>query len=464
MSDLEQYRRLSLWWDTLPDDLVGAPRAPLAGSIDADVAIVGAGYTGLWTAYYLAVAAPELRIVVLESRTAGFGASGRNGGWASALFPTSLETVAASSSRQAAVDLQLAMFDTVDEVGRIAAQEGIDCHFRKGGTISLARTRVQLERARASIAAERSWGFGEEHHRLLDADEAREVLGATDVLGATYTPHCASIHPARLVRGLARAVERHGVTIHEDTAVTAIEPGVVRTERGDVRARRIVRATEAWTSQLPGYERDIAPVYSLVLATEPLPAEVWDEIGLRRGETFSDQRHLIIYGQRTADDRLAFGGRGAPYHFGSRIKPEFDRDPGVYDELWRVLRDLFPVIGPYAVTHTWGGPLGIPRDWYPSVGLDPETGIGWGGGYVGDGVASSNLAGRTLADLVRGVENERTALPWVNRRSRRWEPEPLRWLGVNVGLRVMGSADAVEERTGRPARRAELLAPLIGGH
>jgi glycine/D-amino acid oxidase-like deaminating enzyme len=464
MSDLEQYRRLSLWWDTLPDDLVGEPREPLPGSVDVDVAIVGAGYTGLWTAYYLAVAAPELRVVVIESQTAGFGASGRNGGWASALFPTSLDAVAASSSRQAAIDLQHAMFDTVDEVGRVAAAEGIDCHFRKGGTISLARTAVQLERAKAAIADERSWGFGEEHFRFLEADEAREVLGATDVLGATYTPHCASIHPARLVRGLAQAVERRGVTIHEGTKVTAIEPGVVRTERGDVRARRIVRATEAWTSQLPGYERDIAPVYSLVLATEPLPAEVWDEIGLRHGETFSDQRHLIIYGQRTADDRFAFGGRGAPYHFGSRIKPEYDRDPGVYDELWRVLRDLFPAVGPYAVTHTWGGPLGIPRDWYPSVGLDPETGIGWGGGYVGDGVASSNLAGRTLADLVRGEENARTALPWVNRRSKRWEPEPLRWLGVNLGLRVMGSADGVEERTGRSAKRAEILAPLIGGH
>ena len=464
MSAQDRYRRLSLWWDTLPDELVGEPRPPLPGSTEADVAIVGGGYTGLWTAYYLSVADPSLRIVVLEAQTAGFGASGRNGGWASALFPTSLDVVAASSSRQAAIDLQRAMFDTVDEVGRVAAAEGIDCHFRKGGTISLARTRVQLDRAKAAIAAERSWGFGEADFRFLDADEAREVLDATDVLGATYTPHCAAIHPARLVRGLAQVVERRGVTIHEGTAVTAIEPGVVRTELGDVRARRIVRATEAWTSQLPGYERDIAPVYSLVLATEPLPAEVWDEIGLRRGETFSDQRHLIIYGQRTVDDRFAFGGRGAPYHFGSRIRPEYDREPGVYDELWRVLRDLFPAVGPYAVTHTWGGPLGIPRDWYPSVGLDPETGIGWGGGYVGDGVASSNLAGRTLADLVRGEQNERTALPWVNRRSRRWEPEPLRWLGVNLGLRVMGSADGVEERTGRPARRAEILAPLIGGH
>lgn len=457
-------RRLSLWWDTLPDDLVGPQRPALPGSTSVDVAIVGAGYTGLWTAYYLAKAEPSLSIVVLESETAGFGASGRNGGWASALFPTSLDTVAASSSREAAIALQQEMFRTVDELGAAADEAGIDCHFAKGGTICAARTPVQLERARQEVEHQRSWGFGEDDVALLGADEARERLGATDVLGATYTPHCAAIHPARLVRGLALAVERLGVAIHEGTRVTRIDPGVVRTELGDVRARRIVRATEAWTSQLPGYERDIAPVYSLVLATEPLPADVWDEIGLAQRETFNDQRHLIIYGQRTADDRLVFGGRGAPYHLGSRIRPAFDRDPAVYTDLWRVLRELFPVLEDREVTHTWGGPLGIPRDWFPSVGLDPATGIGWGGGYVGDGVASANLAGRTLADLVRGAQTPLTALPWVNRRSRRWEPEPLRWLGVNVGLRTMGSADGAEERSGKPAKRAELLAPFLGGH
>ena len=458
------YRRLSYWWDSLPEDLAGPVRPPLASSTTADVAIVGAGYTGLWTAYYLAKADPTLRIVVLEAETAGFGASGRNGGWASALFPTSMSKIAASSSREGAVSLIEAMFDTVDEVGRVSATEGIDCHFRKGGTLALIRTPVQLERAQAEIDDHRSWGFGPEHFSLLSADEARERLGATDVLGATYSPHCASINPARLVRGLAVGVERLGVTIHEGTRVTSIEPGVVRTERGDVRAPRIVRATEAWTSLLPGHERDIAPVYSLVLATEPLPAELWSQIGLRQGETFNDHRHLIIYGQRTADDRFVFGGRGAPYHLGSKIKPEFDREPQVFDELWRVLRELFPAVSGYAVTHTWGGPLGIPRDWYPSVGLDPSTGLGWAGGYVGDGVASSNLAGRTLADLVREQRTARTALPWVNRRSPRWEPEPLRWLGVNLGLRVMGSADGAEDRSGKPARRAEILAPFLGGH
>ena len=464
MSPALSPRRLSFWWDSLPDDLVGDPRPALPASTTVDVAIVGGGYTGLWTAYYLAKSDPSLSVMVLESEVAGFGASGRNGGWASALFPTSLDNVAKSSSRESAIALQRAMFDTVDEVGSVSAEEGIDCHFAKGGTVVLARTPLQLERARAEIADYREWGFGPEHHALLSAEEAAERLGATDVLGATYTPHCAAIHPARLVRGLAQVVGRMGVVIHEHTRVTAIEQGVVRTDRGDVRARRIVRATEAWTSQLPGSDRDVVPVYSLVLATEPLPTEFWDEVGLGHRETFADHRHLVIYGQRTADDRLVFGGRGAPYHLGSGIKPEYDREPEVFDGLWQVLRELFPQLATSAVTHTWGGPLGVPRDWYPSVGLDPATGIGWGGGYVGDGVASSNLAGRTLADLVMDRTTERTVLPWVNHRSPRWEPEPLRWLGINLGLRVMATADGAEDRTGKPARRADWLAPLLGGH
>jgi glycine/D-amino acid oxidase-like deaminating enzyme len=264
------------------------------------------------------------------------------------------------------------------------------------------------------------------------------------------------------VRGLARAVERLGVTVHESTAVTRIEPGAAVTARGRVRADVVVRATEGYTAGLPGLRRLLAPVWSLMIATEPLPAEVWRRIGLRDRETFDDHRHLIIYGQRTADGRLAFGGRGAPYHLASRVRPEHDREPATFAALRRVLVDLLPDVRDAAVTHSWGGPLGVPRDWCASVGLDRRAGLAWAGGYVGDGVATSNLAGRTLADLVLGRDSDLTALPWVGHVSPRWEPEPLRWLGVSAALRAMTTADAVEARTGRPARRAELVNRLLG--
>jgi glycine/D-amino acid oxidase-like deaminating enzyme len=426
------------------------------------VAIVGAGFTGLWTAHYLAKAEPTLRIVVLEAETAGFGASGRNGGWCSALFPASLDSLAQRSSRTAALAQGAAMRASVDEVLAAAAEEGIDAQAAKGGTIVLARSDAQWARARAEVDDARSWGRGEDELRLLDAGEATRVLAGTRLRGATYTPDCAAIHPGRLVRGLADAVVRRGVTVHEHTPVTSIEPGRAVTRRGTVRADVVIRATEGYTRSLAGERRRLAPVYSLIVATEPLPAATWEQIGLRRRETFSDHRHLVIYGQRTADDRLVFGGRGAPYHFGSRIRPSYDRVPAVFAQLRATLVDLFPVVGSARFTHAWGGALGIPRDWCASVGLDRETGLGWAGGYVGDGVSTTNLAGRTLADLVLRRDTDLTRLPWVGHASKRWEPEPLRWLGINAGLRAMTWADVEEERTGRESRIARMVAPLLG--
>ena len=456
------YGDLSLWFETAEDD--GPARPPLTASTDCDVVVVGAGFTGLWTAYYLLRDDPSLRVMVLEAETAGFGASGRNGGWCSALFPKSADRLARlpGADRGAATALHRAMRDTVDEVGRVAADESIDAHFDKGGTVTVARTQVQLARANAEVEHARAWGRGEDGLRLLGPTEARAMVGASRVLGATYTPDCAAIHPGRLVRGLARAVERLGGVIHEGSPVTAIRAGAVDTPGGTVRAEHVVRATEAYTARLPGHRRAVAPVYSLVVATEPLPGSVWDEIGLAGRPTFSEHRHLIVYGQRTRDGRLVFGGRGAPYHFGSSVSPQHDRDPRVFDHLRRTLRDLFPAIGDAAFTHAWGGPLGIPRDWCASVGIDRSTGVAWAGGYVGDGVSTTNLAGRTLRDLILARRTELTDLPWVQHRSRRWEPEPLRWLGVNAGLRAMGLAETEERLTGRPSRIAAAMAPLLG--
>jgi len=428
--------------------------------------VVGAGFTGLWTAYYLLEADPTLRVVVLEAETAGFGASGRNGGWCSALFPASLATLARlpGSNRAAALAQHRAMRATVDEVLRVADAEGIDARARKGGTLSLARTPVQLRRAREEVEEARAWGRGPDDVRLLDDREARDRLAATGTLGGTFTPDCAAVHPARLVRGLARAVERRGGRIFEGTRVRRIEPGRAVTDHGTVRASTVVRATEGYTPSLEGHARTLVPVYSLIVATEPLDDATWERIGLRERETFTDQRHLIIYGQRTADDRLVFGGRGAPYHFGSGVAAGFDREPKVFDRLRATLRELLPQVTGARFTHAWGGALGIPRDWVASVGLDRTTGLAWAGGYVGDGVGTTNLAGRTLRDLVLQRDTELTRLPWVGHRSRSWEPEPLRWLGVNAGLHAMTWADGEERLTRRPSVVARTMAPLVGGH
>ena len=447
----QEAQPLSLWHDQLPEEPV---RPPLPGSTQADVVIVGAGYTGLWTAYYLAKADPSLRVVVLESQVAGFGASGRNGGWCSALFPASWHRLARVAGRPAAVAMQHALQDAVAEVGRVADREGIDCHFALGGAVELARGPAQLRRAKAEVREARSFGLGADTLDLLSAPAAREQLQARGVLGALRTDHCATLHPGLLVRGLARAVERLGVVVHEGTTVHRTSPGAVHTDRGTVTADVVLLATEGFTASLPGHRRDLAPVYSLMLATEPLPPEVWDRIGLRDRQAFNDLRHLTIYGQRTADDRIAFGGRGAPYHFASRTDPSYERVEAVHTGLWNSLVDLLPQVAGAQVTHRWGGNLGVPRDWFPSVGLDRQSGTAWAGGYVGDGVATSQLAGRTLADLVTGADTDRTHLPWVRRRRARWEPEPLRWIGVNAVTALMTRADRAEARSGQPSRTA----------
>ena len=423
------------------------------------MAIVGAGYTGLWTAYYLLGADPSLRVALVEQEIAGFGASGRNGGWCSALFPVSASRLAREHGRDAAVAQYRAMRDSVAEVVRVAATERIEADAALGGTVVLARTDPQLRRARAEVDAAREFGIDLD---LLDADAARRRLAATSVVGGTYTPHCAAIHPAKLARGLADAVEARGASIYEQTRASAIEPGVVHTERGTLRADVVVRATEGYTPRLAGQRRAIAPVYSLIIATEPLPQATWDEIGLAQRETFADHRHLIIYGQRTADGRMVFGGRGAPYHFGSRIDASYDRVPAVFAALQRTLGELFPVLRDVEITHRWGGPLGVARDWHASVGLDRITGLAWAGGYVGDGVSTTNLAGRTLADLILRNDSPLADLPWVGHRSPRWEPEPLRWLGANAGLRAMTWADAAEARNGRSSRLAGAVNRLLG--
>jgi glycine/D-amino acid oxidase-like deaminating enzyme len=466
------YRTSSFWLDDLVASGLDTLAARPALTADArfDVCIVGGGLTGLWTAYSLAKADPGLRIAVLEREIAGFGASGRNGGWCSALFPRSAGSLEREHGFDAAVAMRQAMVDTVDEVGRVAGVEGIDCDFERGGTVVFARDEVQRGSARADVAEMRR--FGVDRPEYWDQRTVASGFGATgldgEAPGAMYDPACARLHPAKLVRGLARVVEALGVSLFERTEVIDWAAGAVRFRavdtgiEGSVAARHVIIALEGYGAQRPRVHRRILPLYSLMIATEPLADDVWDEIGIEHGQTFSDYRHLLIYGQRTADNRFAFGGRGARYHWGSTVDPAYERVGDVFDRLNGALRDLFPAVGDARITHRWGGPLGIARDWHATASYNPKTGVGFAGGYVGDGLSTTNLAGRTLADLVLGRDTELTALPWANHRSPLWEPEPLRFAGANLGILGMQFADLEERVTRRHSVTARLLAPLTG--
>jgi glycine/D-amino acid oxidase-like deaminating enzyme len=450
----------SFWWDA-----VGGPpplRDPLDGDLEADVAIVGAGYTGLWTAYELCRASPGLRVVVLEREFAGFGASGRNGGWLSGLLAGSRERYATKGGRGGVIAAQRAMFAAVDEVARVCAEEGIECDLVKSGTLSVATTQPQLARLRTELAYEREWGFGEEDYRLLDAAELAGRVRVRSGLGAVFSPHCARIQPVRLVVGLAAAVERAGATILEGTPVVAIEPGRVTTERGTVRARWVVRATEGYTAGLPGMRRELVPLNSAMVVTAPLDEATWAKLGWASSETMVDSAHVYCYLQRTADGRIAIGGRGRPYRYGSRSDHAGEIPTETVTQLRERLDVLFEAGAGFEIERGWAGVLGVPRDWCSSVGADPASGLCWAGGYVGDGVSTSNLAGRTLRDLILGRDTELTRLPWVGRRSRRWEPEPLRWLGIQAAYGAMRLADRAEARSGRSSRLAALADRISG--
>jgi glycine/D-amino acid oxidase-like deaminating enzyme len=445
---------VSWWWRALGG--FPARRSSLPGPEEADVCIVGAGYTGLWTAYYLKAAQPDLRVVVLEAAFAGFGASGRNGGWVTAESVGSRERYARGPRGVAGVrDLEAALRSTVDEIGRVCAAESIDCDFVKGGRLSVATTPAQLARLRAGLASSRAWGDGEDVLSFLSGPELEARLKVAGGLGALFAPDSAQIQPASLVAGLAEAAERRGVIIYEATPVSSIGPHVARTVFGDVRARTVLRCTEGFTARLPGLHRALLPMNSSMVVTESLDDATWQQIGWTGMETLADEAHAYIYAQRTADGRIAIGGRGMPYRFGSAVDDRGETSPQTVEALRAILGRLFPAAATARLDHAWSGVLGVPRDWCAVVDYNPATGLGWAGGYSGHGVLAANLAGRTLTDLVTGQKSDLTALPWVGHRSRTWEPEPARWAGVHGLYALYRTADRLEapSEPGGPAPR-----------
>lgn len=448
-------------------ELGGAPalRAPLAGDTSVDVCIVGAGYTGLWAAYYLKRADPALKVMVLEQRFAGFGGSGRNGGWLSGAFEWSRDRYLASGgSRAGVIAMQTTMAASVEEVIARAEEEGIAADIRRCDKLLVARNAAQSARLRAYGQEMLDWDVPADRLSWLDGAAAQRRIALDQVESALVIHDVARVQPAKLARGLAVAAERRGVVIHEGTRVTAIHPGRVETAQGTVRAGTILRATEGFTASLPGLEREWLPLNSAIIATEPLSEAQWRAIGWDGHEILGDFAHAYFYAQRTASGRIAFGGRGIPYRYGSRTDTDGQTQAATIRILHATLLRHLPQLRGVGIEHGWCGVLGVPRDWCATVGLDPATRIGWAGGYVGLGVSTSNVAGRTLADLTLGRESDLACLPWVNRRVKRWEPEPLRWLAVNGLYAAYRQADRMEEDGRADTALIARLADRIVGH
>jgi len=455
------YHELSFWHDSLEEPL--NPRPSLEGALRADVAVVGAGYTGLWTAWYLKHLDPALKIVVLEAEIAGFGASGRNGGWCSAWLSGIEHWLDDPSSRESAVRLQRLMFRTVQDIGEICEREAIDCHYERSGALITAVNEAQVKRLEAELRYLFNRGFEESDYRRLRGAERARSLDIDHALAVFHTPHCAAVHPARLARGLAQRLERRQVAIFEHSPVIDLQPGRLLTPQGRVAADTVIVATEGYGAGLEGQRRRLIPVHSMMVATEPLPPEVFEELRFDRRYCFGSLDHVVTYGQRTADDRIAFGCRGR-YFYGSGLRRRFDAHDPEFDQVRQTLHRLFPRLREQRFTHAWGGALGVSRSRRPAVCYDPRRRLGWAGGYFGNGVAAAHLAGQTLADLVMGRDSERVCTPWVNppEAARHWEPEPLRWLGFRAARTLMERMDRAESH-GRESQWLQKLLDLIMG-
>jgi glycine/D-amino acid oxidase-like deaminating enzyme len=466
---MDRYSDVSYWMETAGDL---TPRPSLDGTTDADVAILGAGYTGLWTAYYLLRRRPGLRVVIAEGEIAGFGASGRNGAWCAPDLNISMDRLARLHGEDAARRIQQATYDAVDEVGRVAAAEGIDAGFHKGGELLVARGPHHVPAIEAAFREYERFGFGE-HYRLLDAAGVAEKVRIAGAIAGLWSGTAAVVHPGRLVRGLATLVERMGARIVERTPVSDFRaavsgraggaPAALITSKGEIRAPVVVLAGEAYLTRLAKLHRQLVPMYSLIVLTEPIDDATWEEIGWAGREVVASARLSIDYLSRTADGRILFGGRGAPYRLGSPVKDAYDRHDPTHEMLRGFVRTWFPMLRDVRFTHAWGGPLGMPRDWHPTFSFDPRTGIASARGFVGHGVSTANLAGRTLADLITGEQTPLTELPLANHRNPSWEVEPLRWLGIRYTQGAMARLDRRSEATGTPPS-GRSLAERIADH
>jgi glycine/D-amino acid oxidase-like deaminating enzyme len=457
---MKDYRSYSFWLETCGDDLT--PRPPLDGSIDVDVAVLGAGFTGLWTAYHLLKRQPSLKVAVVEAEIAGFGASGRNGGWCFAGFPVSPLTLIGQHGYDAARAVSLAMYESVDDVGQVCREEGIDAHYAKGGELEIARADYDLPKLQGMYDEFRAVGL-DDHYELLDAAQTEARIRVAGAVGAFWNKEGAAVQPASLARGLARAVERRGGTIYEQTRVTDYTEGPsprLITDRGDVRARAIVLAGEAYLSQLPKLRRQIIPLTSHIVVTEPLSDAQWAEVGWAAREVVGGFGTTGGYLNHTADGRIAFGAYRAQYPFNAKITDALDRNEEIFAHARRATLEWFPMLRGVRFTHSWGGVFGVPRDQMPVMTYDRRTGIATGRGYTGEGVATANLSGRVLADLITETDSPLTRLPMTGHRSRPWEPEPLRWLGVTFVRRGRQKMLQEVERTGHYPEKPTLAQRL----
>lgn len=421
------------------------PSRPLAGNVDADVAIVGGGFTGLAAAYWLLEAQPSLRVVVLESEVVGYGASGRNGSFAMTVVGLGLDILAKLKGKKFALAAHRYMERAVDTVGELVEKEQLDCDYIRPGFLRMATTPGYVKRIQKEVELARSLGI--DGIEWLDRDAARERVRSDFYLGAWWEPRMALVNPLRLVREMKLRAERRGAVIHEHSLVRSIERGarfLVRTASGSVSAERIVFATNAYSHLLPQTRRKQVPAWTYIVATEPLSDAHFDAIGWAGREGVEDARNLIHYYRVTPDNRLLMGGGPVGLGFGTNM--DHDANTRAWSHLEQHIGELFPALKGVGIEHRWGGPFSVTLDLTPAIGFLGDARAIYSLGCIGHGVSMTHLNGRAIADLLLERDTDLATGPFVNRRVLPWPPEPIRF-GVSTALRAaLQAEDWVRER------------------
>jgi glycine/D-amino acid oxidase-like deaminating enzyme len=433
---------LSLWLDTYGEY---TPNPPLRDDVDVDVVILGGGFTGLATAYELARAQPGLRIAVLEAKSIGYGASGRNGSFAMTVVGLGFGPMAKLRGRTFARDAHRYMMRAVDELEALIERENLDCDHIRPGFLRMATTQAYVRRLQEEVELMGSLGFDDIF--WLDADKAQSRVRSERYLGAMWEPRLVLVNPAKLVRAEKALVERLGVSVYEDTSALEIaRQGKfrVRTRAGQVTAEKIVFAINAYSHLFPELRRMQTPAFTYMIATEPLSAEQLEPIGWRGREGIEDARNLIHYYRLTPDNRLVIGGGPVGLTYGGRL--DGDRDEAAWKHLEQHARWLFPSLAGARITHRWGGPFSMTLDLTPALGYLGDRHVVYSLGCIGHGVSMSHMNGQIIRDLLLERQSDLLDCPFVNRRVLPWPPEPLRMAAATAVRGYLRLEDFCHER------------------
>jgi len=417
------------------------PAAPLAGDIAVDVAVIGAGYTGLAAAYHLKSTEPSLDVAILESETAGFGASGRNAGFVMTLFGSSLAAMRASHGDRCVREAHAYMVGAIDALEATIAEHGLDCDFERSGFLKVATTPTYVARIQKELEVFQSVGIDD--MAWLDAGAVAQRVTSPTFLGGLWEPGCGLINPVKWLAALRGLAIAKGAKLYEGTRVARVEREGARfrviTSGGTVTADKVVFATNGYTHLIPGMRSKQLPAFAYIVVTEPLSEAQRASIGWGGREGIEDGRNFMHFFRLTPDNRILAGGGPGLIPFGSSM--DHDASPKAWAHLERFVGTTFPSLRGIRITHRWGGAFSVTSDSTPQIGTLHGGGAVYSVGCTGHGVAMTHQNGRILADLVLGRDTELTDLWFVNRRSFPLPPEPFRWIGTTVVTRAMALDD-----------------------